>query len=368
MNALNNPFTPTFGIVPPIMAGRTYLIDDVVRALDRGPGDPNLATIYVGARGTGKTALLSYLGSEAQRHGWISVGVAAAPGMLEDIYEQTREVAAEYIDSGLNPRLRGLSVGQLFSVEWEPEQVPSANWRTRMTRLIKALDKYDIGLLFTIDEVSASFDEMISFASTYQMFVREGRRVGVLMAGLPHQVSMLLRNQSVSFLRRSVQHHLGNISDKEIAAALKETIEGGGRRVSAESLQKMVDAIGGFPFLMQLVGFRSWDIRPEAEEITAQDAARGIELARSDMEQRVLAPTYYELSEGDKAFLASMLVDEGESRIADVAERMGVKSNYASQYRARLIEQGIIGERGRGRVGFELPYFKEYLEENLEID
>lgn len=73
-----NPFTPTFGIVPPIMAGRTYLIDDVVRALDRGPGDPNLATIYVGARGTGKTALLSYLSSEAQRHGWISVGVAAA--------------------------------------------------------------------------------------------------------------------------------------------------------------------------------------------------------------------------------------------------------------------------------------------------
>lgn len=363
-----NPFTPTFGIVPPIMAGRTYLINDVVRALDRGPGDPNLATIYVGARGTGKTALLSYLSSEAQRHGWISVGVAAAPGMLEDIYEQTREVAAEYIDSGLNPRLRGLSVGQLFSVEWEPEQAPSANWRTRMTRLIKALDKYDIGLLFTIDEVSASFDEMISFASTYQMFVREGRRVGVLMAGLPHQVSMLLRNQSVSFLRRSVQHHLGNISDKEIAVALKETIEGGGRRVSADGLQKMVDAIGGFPFLMQLVGFRSWDIRPQAEEITVQDAARGIALARSDMEQRVLAPTYYELSEGDKAFLEAMLADGGESKIADVAERMGVKSNYASQYRARLIEQGIIGERGRGRVGFDLPYFKEYLEETLAVD
>ena len=47
---------------------------------------------------------------------------------------------------------------------------------------------------------------------------------------------------------------------------------------------------------------------------------------------------------------------------------MGVKSNYASQYRARLIEQGIIGERGRGRVGFDLPYFKEYLEESLDID
>lgn len=63
-----------------------------------------------------------------------------------------------------------------------------------------------------------------------------------------------------------------------------------------------------------------------------------------------------------------MLADGGESKIADVAERMGVKSNYASQYRARLIEQGIIGERGRGRVGFDLPYFKEYLEETLAVD
>lgn len=54
MATFNNPFTPTFGIVPPYMAGRTYVIEDIVRALDRGPGDPNLATIFIGARGTGK--------------------------------------------------------------------------------------------------------------------------------------------------------------------------------------------------------------------------------------------------------------------------------------------------------------------------
>lgn len=142
-------------------------------------------------------------------------------------------------------------------------------------------------------------------------------------------------------------------------------VKGSERKQKKLKLAKEVKAC---PFLMQLVGFRSWDVRPQAEEITAQDAAEGIALARSDMEQRVLAPTYYELSEGDKAFLEAMLVDEGESKIADVAQRMGVKSNYASQYRARLIEQGIIGERGRGRVGFDLPYFKEYLEEGLDTD
>ena len=98
MGEYRNPFTPTFGMVPPFMAGRTYIIDDILRALDRGPGDPNLSTIFIGARGTGKTALLSYLSSEAGSHGWIAVSVAAAPGMLEDIYERTKEAAAEFID------------------------------------------------------------------------------------------------------------------------------------------------------------------------------------------------------------------------------------------------------------------------------
>lgn len=49
------------------------------------------------------------------------------------------------------------------------------------------------------------------------------------------------------------------------------------------------------------------------------------------------------------------------SLVADMAQRMGVASNYASQYRARLVEQGIIGARGRGKVAFDMPRFKEFL-------
>ena len=61
-----NPFTPVFGKVPPYMAGRQPLIDAVVDAFEHGgTGNPNLSSIFVGPRGTGKTALLSYLGFEA---------------------------------------------------------------------------------------------------------------------------------------------------------------------------------------------------------------------------------------------------------------------------------------------------------------
>ena len=42
---------------------------------------------------------------------------------------------------------------------------------------------------------------------------------------------------------------------------------------------------------------------------------------------------------------------------------MGFASNYASQYKRRLLEDGVIGERGRGLVGFDIPAFKEFLSE-----
>jgi hypothetical protein len=32
-----------------------------------------------------------------------------------------------------------------------------------------------------------------------------------------------------------------------------------------------------------------------------------------------------------------------------------------AQYRRRLIEAGVIGARGRGVVGFDLPFFRDYL-------
>lgn len=57
----------------------------------------------------------------------------------------------------------------------------------------------------------------------------------------------------------------------------------------------------------------------------------------------------------------SMLEDQDVSLVADIAQRMGVASNYASQYRARPVEQGIIGTRGRGKVAFDMPRFKEFL-------
>ena len=91
-----NPFTPTFGSIPLQLAGRDSVIRDILDGLDNGPGDPNRATIFVGARGSGKTVLLAKIAEEASANGWISANVNAAPDMLDS------KIAAHHAYSALS--------------------------------------------------------------------------------------------------------------------------------------------------------------------------------------------------------------------------------------------------------------------------
>lgn len=356
-----NPFTPTFGMIPPFMAGREALIEDISNAFSNGIGDPNLSTIISGARGTGKTAMLSFMAEEAASQGWIAANTTAADGMLEDILDQATFAARDFLEALGGRRLRGVTIGQFVGIEWENEKPRAGNWRAQMNALLDQLKEHDIGLLITVDEVRADLDEMKQLARVYQHFVREGRKVALLMAGLPHAVSALLSSDDVSFLRRARKHSLGRIPDDDIRDAMRLTIEQGGRHVASQALDTAVEAIDGFPYMMQLVGFRIWAENPREDEITEADVVHGVHLARKEMVEGIVEYTYRELSKGDRRFLLAMLPDERGSFLADVAQRMGVKSNYASQYKRRLLEQGVIGEPQAGYVRFDMPMLREYL-------
>lgn len=113
--------------------------------------------------------------------------------------------------------------------------------------------------------------------------------------------------------------------------------------------------------MMQLVGYRTWNVAESRDVIVAADVSQGANLARMEMRDRILETTYRELSDKDIEFLTAMLENPDDSRVSDIAKRMGVRSNYASQYKRRLLEDGVIGERGRGIVGFDIPAFRELL-------
>ena len=348
------------------MAGRQDVLKSMAQAFDDGPGNPNLSSILVGPRGSGKTALLACIADEALEHGWISARVSAIPGMLDDILERTREAASEFVGSEHAIRVKGVGIAQLVEIEFDRSDGVTGNWRTRMNGILGSLAEYDIGLLITVDEVRTDLDEMIQLAATYQHFIQEDRKVALVMAGLPHHVAELIDDKSVSFLRRARQHRLGKIGNADIENALKRTVIDAGGAIDEDALLACVEASDGFPYMMQLVGFWTWDSAHEGR-IALPDAQRGIRIAHQEIKAGVFDATYRELSKGDLRFLKAMLPDEKESRLSDISERMGVKSNYSSKYKARLLNRGIIGDRGGGWLAFDLPGFREYLEE-LPLD
>lgn len=99
----------------------------------------------------------------------------------------------------------------------------------------------------------------------------------------------------------------------------------------------------------------------DSGDVSEEELSRALDLAEVAFERDVCETTLAALSEKDGEFIGAMAVDEGRSRVADVAERMGVSFDYAQKYRKRLIDSGVIEAAGRGYVTFAVPYLGDYL-------
>ena len=363
---MNNPFTPNFGQVPMYLAGRQDVISEMTNVFKGDLNSPNLCSLFTGARGTGKTALLSLLAQEASSMGWISVSSTGVKGFLEDLYEQVVRNTSQLLEPKSKTRIKSVSVGQLVGIELEKEGDTNLNWRSRMTNVLEVLKERGVGLLIAVDEVDPCLEETVKLVTTYQQFIGEGFAVSLLMAGLPHRVSSLLNGKSISFLRRANIVKLGRIEDFEVRDALVNTVEDTGGKIENGALDLAVNAIEGFPFMMQLVGYYSWNATA-AGLIDESAVTEGIDKARAAFRTRVLDATLNDLTDREIEFLKAMTSDESFSKTVDLAKRLSMSSGNVSTYKKRLLEQGVIEEPRRGIVRFALPHLREYLPEYAEF-
>lgn len=360
-----NPFTPSFGEIPLVLAGRDGLLSDVEYSLNAQSRSPELTLLLSGARGTGKTALLAWIAEYAQELGWISINVTAGSEMLDEIYVRLVRASEHLISAQNTKQLTGLGVAQVFKLEWNNQDPEYATWREQVEDVLVKLNEIGVGVLITVDEVLPDLPEMVRLASVYQHFIRERRKVSLMMAGLPFNIDSLLRDKTVSFLRRAQRYPVGRVADYAVRDAVLKTVQHGGRTIDDDALAHITAAVDGFPYMIQLSGYRTWNQNPDEECITYDDAVAGCELAAHELRERVLYSTYRELSDGDIAFLSTMLADEGDTRLKDIEQRLGKSSGYVNTYRRRLLASGVIGERRRGVVGFDLPGFRKFLSEEL---
>ena len=364
-----SPFRPSFGTNPPMLVGRDQVIAVLGDALDSGPGHPGRATLYTGARGVGKTVMLNEAEAQARERGWVVVSETASSGLVERLVTEGLPHVARLLEfPDLERRVSGVSLPMnLGSVDLEvsPRNRASAGLRTQINELTDHLARHDTGLMITVDEIHGGrLGDLRALGAVVQHCFREERPIAFVAAGLPAAVKDLLNDDVVTFLRRADRHHLGGVDAADVADALRQPIEASGRRIDEDALAEAVTGTGGYPFLIQLVGHWIWRSRPEDMVIDLAQASEGLLAARRRMGSLIHEPALFDLSSIDRTFLAAMAVDEGSSRIADVAGRMNVDANYASQYRLRLIGADMIRPAGHGRVEFAVPYLRDYLREH----
>ncbi len=402
----SNPFNPGFGHVPARVAGRAAIQADLRQALEVGRDDPNLCTLLVGPRGTGKTALLNLSLRWAQELDWAVASVTTGPDMLQQVIEQTM-LAVQKL-----PHVDGVKVKTpVVEVSLTGGLAETGTWRTRMSLLLDALNAKGRGLLICVDEVLAQDPTLVSLVADYQQLsASEGKKVALFMAGLPDNVRGVKKDKIASFLRRARMQQLGAIPSGDVREAMTlsfadsgQTIEpraldvkkdkiasflrrarmqqlgaipsgdvreamtlsfaDSGQTIEPRALDSMVTAIDGYPYLFQLVGYYTWRYAQGAGVVTAQHAGPGIESARDEMRETVIDATLADLSDGDLSFLAAMLPDQETSTLKDLGQRLGRSSGHVSTYKKRLLRAGVLTTVGRGRVRFALPGLREALEE-----
>ena len=369
-----NPFSPSFGINPPVLAGRREVLNSFDTVFD-SVRSPSYATLYWGLRGAGKTVLLNAVEDRARVRGWVAVSVAAvgrkglvdqirskASGLLASLRRE-HEAAPRRAVTGVSVMGTGMQVERLAGPD--PSELAPADLETVLAALGDFLAQSGTGLLVTIDELHVSeVDEIREFGSVFQLVSRRAERpVAFVGAALPELEDRLMTGDASTFLQRCRRHEIGNLRPSEAAVALRDPIEAAGSRIDDDALRIAVEASMGQPYLVQLIGSYVWDDAEDLDRgVTAGEVRRAVADAGEQFGRHVHGPVWNRLSDLDKRFLVAMLPDAASSAVRDIDQRWGHSSRSLSTYRKRLLGVGLIRSVGRGRVVFADPTVRRYVE------
>lgn len=366
LTSMNNPFRPTFGASPLVWAGRATVLTDFERAILGSAGNPDRSILISGSRGIGKTVLLTELEDIASRHGWIVLRASAREQIAESLIQSAIPEAINRLSPPQRRRITGVSVAGIGSVRTEVESHdPAPRLTTQLRELISHLRS--TGVLITIDEVQdASPEELTQVAVAYQDLVRDDLPVAVAMAGLTHGINTLLDLPGATFLRRARHYELGPLTLEDAHAALADTARDGGRLFS--DAKRAAEFSKGYPYLVQLLGFLSWEAADElgVDNIDAHAVSAAIPRTLERLGVQVLQPALRDVPVRQMEYLRAMAEIEDETGSSEItssalAEALGRPATSLSDIRARLIERDLITPAGWGRIEFAQPYLGQYL-------
>lgn len=369
----NNPFRPSFGSSPAVLAGRDDEVGDFTYGLLAGIGSLQRAVLISGPRGVGKTVLLNAFEEQAKANGWVVVRATANKKLEEKLTNTDLPKALEQLDytaNGPGRKVSGISVAGIGSISTEnqpSEVVPTIE--TRLRELVVAVSEQGAGVLITIDEMQAApIDQVAALATAIQDVLRDDLDIAFAAAGLTKGIEELLEHDGTTFMRRADRIELGPISDEAVAEVLTTTIRNNGKDIADDALKSAVSLIQGYPFLVQLVGAMVWleSERANTDLITEELIDKVEPTVVSQMGRQIHSVALKHVPPREMEYLFAMAeisAESGEKAVAtgQVAKHLGAAANSLSMARRSLIERDLIQAPSFGLVEFRLPHLREYL-------
>jgi hypothetical protein len=173
-------------------------------------------------------------------------------------------------------------------------------------------------------------------------------------------VGKLLQHRGTTFLRRAERVQLGPLNTADVIDAGRRTVEEAGGVITEDALVTLAEVVHGYPYLLQLAGYRAWR-DAGGEPITGAPVRATLPVLSERMGRLVHEPALRDLPEAQRSYLGAMSVDDGASSTGAVAARLELSAQHANVFRTRLIERELIMAVGHGRVDYSLPYLRDHL-------
>lgn len=358
-----NPFMPSFGRYPQILLDQQENINDYLGRLLGNDAKYQTSLVY-GARGTGKTVfLLNVQQTIKQFDNWIFIRLNNGQGnllfqLLHALQLYSGLSLSELFKNvqGINVMGNGITLRSLAASE-------EIDYHYYLAKVLERLVDKGKHVLIGIDEIAIN-DDIRAFASEYQTLIGENYPLALLMTGLPSRISEVQNDQTLTFLLRSHRIHLATLDELSITDTFAEAFRKGNRRVDVPEINKLADAVGGYAYAFQTIGYYAWRYSEDSLVIDEDVVDKTITSSKKDLFRNAYERMYNDTSKTDRLFLKAMTeAPSNEVATQWVAKKLGKNKNYVSVYRARLLEDQLIVAPQRGYVQFNLPFFKDFIVE-----
>ncbi len=388
-----DPFTPGYGVVPQVFAGRQAEFADfegvVLRRVASGTYEP--ARLLTGDRGMGKTALLKQFEVEASEAGhWVARisavrGDAALPDLVEAVVDALdlagMAVRLPRAAKQALKRATGITVGPtgVAVADKAPSRASVSRWHKDLTAVLvgaaglardagvallvmldesQNIDKQSMGALFHAFQEAQSTTVMESHESGARL--RHHLPLAIYVAGLPG-LTTLLRAAGTTFGERARHVHLLALDDNDVAEAFTAFAATRGVTVDAAATDAFVALAGGYPYFLHVIGSRVW-LAGDGEVITGEDVAVGWEQARTTIEV-FHEDRLKDLTDTQRRYLeAAARLPADERTSGGIAAALGSATEAVGSTQQALIDtHGLLRRSGRGKVAFTLPGIDRHL-------